>query len=206
MEFTTRRTQKILAAFEVALGLIIFITLVSFAIITSKMGNIHIPHEEIISIVGKEPTLADFGGGEKLIQAKEEYSKKYKIERNKKLNILQAERKKILNQKLIKLGIAEIIIAIVVFALYLRTIVKSFKIEGNTITFIYVNNKQKQINIAENNVKFQRVKLFSIRYMYIPRMYYVFHYTYKAKKEAQETVYISKEEGIKIAEYFDGIK
>lgn len=206
MEFTTRRTQRILAAFEVALGLIIFITLVSFAIITSKMGNIHIPHEEIISIVGKEPTLADFGGGEKLIQAKEEYSKKYKIERNKKLNILQAERKKILNQKLIKLGIAEIIIAIVVFALYLRTIVKSFKIEGNTITFIYVNNKQKQINIAENNVKFQRVKLFSIRYMYIPRMYYVFHYTYKAKKEAQETVYISKEEGIKIAEYFDGIK
>lgn len=206
MEFTTRRTQRILAAFEVALGLIIFITLVSFAIITSKMGNIHIPHEEIISIVGKEPTLADFGGGEKLIQAKEEYSKKYKIERNKKLNILQAERKKILNQKLIKLGIAETIIAIVVFALYLRTIVKSFKIEGNTITFIYVNNKQKQINIAENNVKFQRVKLFSIRYMYIPRMYYVFHYTYKAKKEAQETVYISKEEGIKIAEYFDGIK
>lgn len=206
MEFTTRRTQRILAAFEVALGLIIFITLVSFAIITSKMGNIHIPHEEIISIVGKEPTLADFGGGEKLIQAKEEYSKKYKIERNKKLNILQAERKKILNQKLIKLGIAETIIAIVVFALYLRTIVKSFKIEGNTIAFIYVNNKQKQINIAENNVKFQRVKLFSIRYMYIPRMYYVFHYTYKAKKEAQETVYISKEEGIKIAEYFDGIK
>lgn len=206
MEFTTRRTQRILAAFEVALGLIIFITLVSFAVITSKMGNIHIPHEEIISIVGKEPTLADFGGGEKLIQAKEEYSKKYKIERNKKLNILQAERKKILNQKLIKLGIAETIIAIVVFALYLRTIVKSFKIEGNTITFIYVNNKQKQINIAENNVKFQRVKLFSIRYMYIPRMYYVFHYTYKAKKEAQETVYISKEEGIKIAEYFDGIK
>ncbi|WP_443863843.1 hypothetical protein [Fusobacterium ulcerans] len=206
MEFTTRRTQRILAAFEVALGLIIFITLVSFAIITSKMGNIHIPHEEIISIVGKEPTLADFGGGEKLIQAKEEYSKKYKIERNKKLKILQTERKKILNQKLIKLGIAETIIAIVVFALYLRTIVKSFKIEGNTITFIYVNNKQKQINIAENNVKFQRVKLFSIRYMYIPRMYYVFNYTYKAKKEDQETVFISKEEGIKIAEYFDGIK
>ena len=206
MEFTTRRTQRILAAFEVALGLIIFITLVSFAIITSKMGNIHIPHEEIISIVGKEPTLADFGGGEKLIQAKEEYSKKYKIERKKKLKILQTERKKILNQKLIKLGIAETIIAIVVFALYLRTIVKSFKIEGNTITFIYVNNKQKQINIAENNVKFQRVKLFSIRYMYIPRMYYVFNYTYKAKKEDQETVFISKEEGIKIAEYFDGIK
>lgn len=107
---------------------------------------------------------------------------------------------------MIKLGIAETIIAIVVFALYLRTIVKSFKIEGNTITFIYVNNKQKQINIAENNVKFQRVKLFSIRYMYIPRMYYVFNYTYKAKKEDQETVFISKEEGIKIAEYFDGIK
>lgn len=103
MEFTTRRTQRILAAFEVALGLIIFITLVSFAVITSKMGNIHIPHEEIISIVGKEPTLADFGGGEKLIQAKEEYSKKYKIERNKKLNILQAERKKNIKSEIDKI-------------------------------------------------------------------------------------------------------
>ncbi|MDU1909612.1 hypothetical protein [Fusobacterium sp.] len=206
MEFITKRTKRILAAFEVTLGLIIFITFVSFAIITSKMGNIHIPHEEIISIVGEEPTLADFGGGEKLIQAKEEYSKKYKIEKNKKLEVLQAERKKILNQKLIKLGIAETIIAIIIFFLYLRTIVKSFKIEDNTITFTYVNNKQKQINIVENNVKFQRVRLFSIRYMYIPRIYYIFHYTYKAQKEDQETVYISEKEGIKIAEYFDGIK
>lgn len=42
--------------------------------------------------------------------------------------------------------------------------------------------------------------------MYIPRIYYIFHYTYKAQKEDQETVYISKKEGIKIAEYFDGIK
>lgn len=206
MKFITKRTKRILAAFEATLGLIIFITLISFAIITSKMGNIHIPHEEIISMVGKEPTLADFGGGEKLIQAKEEYSKKYKIEKNKKLEVLQAERKKILNQKLIKLGIAETIIAIIIFLLYLRTTVKSFKIEGNTITFTYVNNKQKQINIVENNVEFQRVRLFSIRYMYIPRIYYIFHYTYKAQKEDQETVYISKKEGIKIAEYFDGIK
>lgn len=206
MKFITERTKRILATFEVTLGFIIFITLISFAIITSKMGNIHIPHEEIISIVGKEPTLAGFGGGEKLIQAKEEYSKKYKIEKNKKLEVLQAERKKILNQKLIKLGIVETIIAIIIFLLYLRTTVKSFKIEGNTITFTYVNNKQKQINIIENNVEFQRVRLFSIRYMYIPRIYYIFYYTYKAHKEDQETVYISKKEGIKIAEYFDGIK
>lgn len=207
MEFITKKMQRFLEAFEVSLGLVIITALIGIGIITSKMGNIYVPHEEIIAIVGTEPKLSDFGGGgKKLIQAKEEYSKKYKIERNKKLAVIKAERKVILNQKLKKLSIAEAFFAIIIFILYYRTIVKSFKIDEDTITFTYTNNKQKQIKILENNMEFKRIRLFSIRYLFIPRIYHIFYYTYKASKKDQIVVHISKEEGIKISEYFADIK
>jgi len=202
MEFYTKKFQRILSAFEVAFGISLFIGFVCCGVILTKMGNINVPHKEIVAVVGSEPTLADFGGGEKLIKAKEEYSKQYRAEKDRQMEILSQERKEILRPKFIKAGLASLIGFVIVFIFYLLRTVKSFKIEGDSIIFTYVNNREKELSIKDNRVEFRRIKFYSIRYLFIPRMFNQFYYYTKGSKKDLETVHISKEDGLKVLEYF----
>lgn len=203
MEFYTKKFQRILSSLEVAFGISLLVGFISCGVILTKMGNINIPHKEIVAVVGNEPTLADFGGGgEKLIKAKEEYYKQYRAEKNKRLAILSQERKEILKPKLVKAALASIIVGVIVFILYLRGTVKSIKIEGDNILFIYANNKEKKLSIKDNRVEFRRIKFYSIRYLFVPRMFYQFYYYIKGNKKDLETVFISKEDSLKVLEYF----
>ena len=202
MEFYTKKFQRIVSSLEVAIGISLLVGFISCGVILTKMGNINLPHKEIVVVVGDEPTLADFGGGEKLIKAKEEYSKLYRVERDKQLEILSKERKEILKPKLVKAALASIIVAGIVFILYLRGTVKYFKIEGDNIIFTYASNKDKKLSIKDNHVEFRRIKFYSIRYLFIPRIFNQFYYYLNSNRKDVETVFISKKDSLKIFEYF----
>lgn len=185
------------------MGFVLLFTMLVLAVVTGKMGNVNIPYKEIIVAIGERPSLSDFTSKEEFNLVNDEYSRRFEEESKAKLSILKAERKKEWEEIIMKLGIVDAIIAILVFTFYWRSTVKHFEIKGNVITFFYTSGKEKKIDIVRDKVNFERVRLFAIRYFYIPRLFYTFYYTSdKSLIEKDIIVFITKKEGEKIAEYF----
>lgn len=179
-----------------------FFNILVLGVVTGNMGNVNIPYNEIVTVLGERPSLSDFTDKEQFNLVNDEYSRRFEEESKVRLSILKRERKKEWEKIIMKLGIADVIIAILTFTFYWCGTVNFFEIKENTITFYYASGKKEQIDAVRNKVSFERIKLFTIRYFYIPRLFYTFYYIFdEMSSEKRIIVFITKKEGEKIAKY-----
>lgn len=202
MRFETRKPRILTSAIEMMIGFLIFVALLGAVYITNRMGSDYPPTGSVEAVIGKSPDYDEVtAAGKDYQEAVKEYDAIYEEELSRQRVIVAAQNRETMRQRTVKTVAVGAVVGILVFVLSYRQAVKSFEITDTDIVFTYVSGKQKKVARADQQLTFQMTRLFTIRYLFIPRLCYNFYYLHgKSKKQDYQNVFLTKDDGMRVAQ------